>query len=85
MAVIETESIVLRSFDLSDADRIAVLLTEDHGIVRAVAKGAKRLKSRFGSGLEPLSLVKATYFQKETRELVDLLDALLVRRQAEAT
>jgi len=72
MAVVETECIVLRSYDLADADKIAVLLTADHGIVRAVAKGAKRLKSKFGSGLEPLSRVNAAYYQKETRELVDL-------------
>lgn len=72
MAVVETECIVLRSYDLADADKIAVLLTADHGIVRAVAKGAKRLKSKFGSGLEPLSRVNAVYFQKESRELVDL-------------
>jgi len=72
MAVVETECIVLRSYDLADADKIAVLLTADHGIVRAVAKGAKRLKSKFGSGLEPLSRVNAAYFQKETQELVDL-------------
>ncbi|KXK06910.1 MAG: DNA repair protein RecO [Acidobacteria bacterium OLB17] len=72
MAVVETECIVLRSYDLADADKIAVLLTADHGIVKAVAKGAKRLKSKFGSGLEPLSRVNAVYFKKETRELVDL-------------
>lgn len=72
MAVVETECIVLRSYDLADADKIVVLLTADHGIVRAVAKGAKRLKSKFGSGLEPLSRVNVAYFQKETRELVDL-------------
>ncbi|MBX7060709.1 MAG: DNA repair protein RecO [Pyrinomonadaceae bacterium] len=72
MAVVETECIVLRSYDLADADKIAILLTADHGIVRAVAKGAKRLKSKFGSGLEPLSRVRASYFKKETRELVDL-------------
>jgi len=72
MAVVETECIVLRSYDLADADKIAVLLTADHGIVRAVAKGAKRLKSKFGSGLEPLSRVNAAYFQRETQELVTL-------------
>lgn len=72
MAVVETECIVLRSYDLADADKIALLLTADHGIVRAVAKGAKRLRSKFGGSLEPLSRLKASYFKKETRELVDL-------------
>ena len=79
MPLIETESIVLKSYNLAEADRIVVLLTRDHGIVRGVAKGAKRLKSRFGSGLEPFSEVRATYFQKENLELVSLQSAELTR------
>jgi len=72
MALIETESVVLKSYNLAEADRIVVFLTHDHGIVRGVAKGAKRLKSKFGSGLEPFSVVRMTYFEKESRELVTI-------------
>lgn len=70
MGLIETESLVLKSYDLAEADKIVVLLTHDHGIVRGVAKGAKRLKSKFGSGLEPFSVVQSAYFQKDAVELV---------------
>ncbi len=70
MPIVETESIVLRSYNLAEADRIVVFFTRDHGIVRGVAKGAKRLKSRFGSTLEAFSTVNLTYFEKEDRELV---------------
>lgn len=84
MALVETECLNLRSYNLSDADKIVVLLTKDHGIVRAVAKGAKRLTSRFGSGLEPFSLVKATYFQKESQELVSLQKVEIIRSGFEA-
>ncbi|HEY2846485.1 MAG TPA: DNA repair protein RecO [Pyrinomonadaceae bacterium] len=79
MPLIETESIVLKSYNLAEADRIVVLLTHDHGVVRGVAKGAKRLKSRFGSGLEPFSEVRATYFQKDNIELVSLQRTDLIR------
>lgn len=72
MPLFETESIVLKSFSLSEADRIVVFLTKEHGIVRGVAKGAKRMKSRFGSALEPFSTVQLSYFQKEDRELVSI-------------
>jgi DNA repair protein RecO (recombination protein O) len=80
MPLIETESLILKTYDLADADKIVLLLTREHGIVRGVAKGAKRLKSRFGSALEPFSVVRATYFQKEVLELVsiqklDLIDS----------
>ena len=57
MPLIETESIILKTYNLAEADKIVLFLTRDHGVLRGVAKGAKRLKSRFGSGLEPFSIV----------------------------
>jgi DNA repair protein RecO (recombination protein O) len=46
-------AVVLRTWKLGEADRIVVLFTENHGKVRAVAKGVRKTKSRFGSRLEP--------------------------------
>ena len=46
-------AIVVKRHDLGEADRIIVLFTRGHGIVRAVAKGVRRTKSRFGSRLAP--------------------------------
>lgn len=79
MPLIETESLVIKSYNLAEADRIVVFLTHDHGVIRGVAKGAKRLKSRFGSGLEPFSVVQLTYFQKDAVELVSIQKVDLVR------
>jgi DNA repair protein RecO (recombination protein O) len=79
MPLFETESIVLKSYSLAEADRIVVFLTREHGIVRGVAKGAKRLKSRFGSTLEPFSTVYLEYFQKEDRELASIQRVDLLR------
>lgn len=72
MPLVETEGLVLKSYNLAESDRIVVLLTREHGVVRGVAKGAKRLKSKFGSGLEPFSVVQVTYFQKDSVELVSI-------------
>jgi len=72
MPLVETESLILKTYDLAEADKIVVLLSREHGILRGVAKGAKRLKSRFGSALEPFSTVRVTYFQKEVQELVKI-------------
>ena len=72
MGLVETEGLILKCYSLAEADKIVLLLTRDHGLVRGVAKGAKRLKSRFGGGLEPFSIVNITYFQKEERELVSV-------------
>lgn len=74
MGLVETEGLILRSYNLSDADKIIVSLTEKEGLIRGVAKGAKRLKSKFGGGLEPFSIVDITYFQKEESELVSIRD-----------
>ncbi|WP_183100856.1 DNA repair protein RecO [Nocardioides pelophilus] len=51
------EAIVLRTHKLGEADRIITLLTREHGLVRAVAKGVRRTTSRFGSRLEPFTHV----------------------------
>ncbi len=51
------EGIVLQGHKLGEADRIVTVLTRSHGLIRAVAKGIRRTKSRFGSRLEPFMLV----------------------------
>lgn len=79
MPLFETESLVLRSYNLAEADRIIVFFTKEHGVIRGVAKGVKRLKSKFGSMLEPFSIVDLEYFQKEDRELVSIQNVELVR------
>jgi DNA repair protein RecO (recombination protein O) len=72
MAIVESESLILKSYALAEADKIVVFLTQNQGLIRGVAKGAKRLKSRFGGSLEPFSIVNLTYYQKEERELVSI-------------
>lgn len=44
---------VVRTYDFGEADRVVVLLTRGHGLVRAVAKGVRKTKSRFGSRVQP--------------------------------
>ena len=56
-AVVSGRGVVLRTVKLGEADRIVTLLTRDHGKIRAVAKGVRRTKSRFGGRLEPFMRV----------------------------
>ena len=53
MALYRDEGVVLRTYKLGEADRIVVLMTRTRGKVRAVAKGVRKTKSKFGSRLEP--------------------------------
>jgi DNA repair protein RecO (recombination protein O) len=64
--------VVLRTYRLGEADRIVVLLTGDHGKVRAVAKGVRRTGSKFGARLEPLSHVSLQLWQG--RSELDVVD-----------
>jgi DNA repair protein RecO (recombination protein O) len=79
MGLIEAEAIVLRSYNLAEADKIVVCLTRHAGVIRTVARGARRLKSRFGAGLEPFTIIALTYYEKEGRELVSLRQADIIR------
>lgn len=55
MGLYRDTAVVLRTHKLGEADRIVVLLTKEHGKVRAVAKGVRKTKSRIGGRLEPLT------------------------------
>ena len=56
---LKTEAIVLRSIRYGEADRILHLYTPQHGRLAAIAKGARRARSRFGARLEPFFHVRA--------------------------
>lgn len=78
MALYRERGIVLRTIKLGEADRIITLATEGRGKVRAVAKGVRKTKSRFGARLEPLMHVSLQLY--EGRELdtvtqVETIDA----------
>jgi DNA repair protein RecO (recombination protein O) len=51
------DGIVLRTQKLGEADRIITVLGRSSGRIRAVAKGVRRTKSRFGARLEPFTHV----------------------------
>ncbi len=76
-----SEAIILRTYPMKEADLVVSFLTRDQGKLRGVAKRARRPKSAFGAGLERLSQVKMSYFQRETRELVNLDSCDLVHSQ----
>ena len=63
MSQFRDRGVVLRTIRLGEADRIVTLLTEQHGKVRAVAKGVRRTTSKFGARLEPLTHVALLCWQ----------------------
>ena len=63
MSLYRDQGIVLRTYKLGEADRIVVFCTRDHGKVRAVAKGVRKTRSRFGGRLEPTSHVQLQLYR----------------------
>jgi DNA repair protein RecO (recombination protein O) len=82
----EREAFVLRTQPLGESDRIVVLLARGAGKVRAVAKGARRSRKRFGANLMLLSRVRVTCFEKEGHDLgrlesADLLESFYLLQE----
>jgi DNA repair protein RecO (recombination protein O) len=85
MRLVTTDAIVLRTYNLAESDRIVLCLTRSSGLIRAVAKGARRMKSRFGAALEPFTLIKLTFHEKENRELVTMSAAEILQSHFDLT
>lgn len=72
MPVDQTEAIILKTSPLGDIDKLVAFFSREKGLIRGVAKGARKFGNRFGSSLEPLSVDKIFYYEKEHRELVTI-------------
>lgn len=79
MAIFETEALVLRTYNLAEADKIVVCLSRSAGLIRGVAKGCRKLRNRFGASLEPFTLINLTYYEKENKELVSFSQTEILR------
>ena len=49
-----TEAINLKSYNLNDADKIIVMYSKDNGLIKGVAKGIKKPKSKLGARMDLL-------------------------------
>jgi DNA repair protein RecO (recombination protein O) len=73
-----TEGIVLKTAPFGEADLIVTYLTGDRGIVNAFAKSPRKVKSRFGSSLEPLTQAKISFWGKEDASLPRLTQSDII-------
>jgi len=74
--VYRTEAVVLRRHDVGEADRILTLYTPRFGKVRAIAKGARRPKSRLGGHVELFAHVQLQLAQGRNLDVVTQAEAL---------
>lgn len=76
MPLYQDEGVVLRTVKLGEADRIVTLLTRDHGKIRAVAKGVRRTKSRFGGRLEPFMRVSLLIAEGRSLDVISQAESV---------
>jgi recombinational DNA repair protein (RecF pathway) len=72
MPAYTSDALILKTYKLGESDRIVVFLTRDRGKKRGVARNARQSRRRFGGALEPLTLGRVGYVEREHRELVHL-------------
>jgi len=63
-APLTTPAIVLRAWPFGESDKIVSFLTESHGKITGIAKGAKRSRRRFANSLEPFALVNLRFLDR---------------------
>ena len=76
MGIYRDDGIVLRTQKLGEADRIVTLLARRAGRVRAVAKGVRRTKSRFGARLEPFTHVDLLLYTGRSLDVITQADTV---------
>ncbi len=72
MNQVVTKGIVLTRTNFGEADRILTILTPDHGKIRVMAKGVRKVKSKLAGGIELFSISNITYIpgKKDIHTLV---------------
>jgi len=86
MPLVKTVAITLKSRKWGEADRIVTMYAQRLGKIRAVARGARRQKSRMGAALEPLTMCELNLFEKSGDSLyrvsqVDLVEPFIKFRE----
>ena len=76
MPTYRDSAVVLRTIRLGEADRIVTMLTSEHGKVHAVAKGVRKVKSRIGARLEPLTHVDLLCWRGRELDIVSQVEVL---------
>lgn len=79
MPLHSTEAIVIGGHDLAEADRIVVFYTKTTGKVRAVAEGARRIRTRFGGNLQLFGRGRLVYFERPNKTLHKVNEFAVIR------
>jgi DNA repair protein RecO (recombination protein O) len=78
----KTEAIIISSMNLGEADKLVTFFSLDRGMLKGVAKNARKSFKRFGAGLESFTLVRLHLFEREYQELARIESADILSQHA---
>jgi DNA repair protein RecO (recombination protein O) len=78
----KTESIIISTMNLGEADKLVTFFSLDRGMLKGVAKNARKSFRRFGAGLEVFTLSRLHLFEREHQELARIESADILCQNA---
>jgi DNA repair protein RecO (recombination protein O) len=78
METCSSDAVVLHHLDYGEADRIVTLFSLEGGLIKGVARGARKSRKRFGAALEPFSSVHVRWQPQRGGDLVSIQEADLI-------
>ena len=72
----KTDGLIIRELNVGENDRIVTILTRGKGVIRASARGARRIKSRIASATQLLCYAGFTLFRGREKYIIDEADPL---------
>ena len=83
--IIRTDAVSLRTIDYGETSQIVTLYTRSHGKMAVLAKGARRIKSKFGASLQPMSYSQVVFYHKPSRQLQTLSESSCIQPMPDLT
>jgi DNA repair protein RecO (recombination protein O) len=78
----KTEAIIIGSMNLGEADKLVTFFSLDRGILKGVAKNARKSFRRFGAGLEAFTCCRLHLYEREHQELLRIESADIITQSA---
>lgn len=78
----KTEAIIISSMNLGEADKLVTFFSLDRGMMKGVAKNARKSFKRFGAGLESFTLSRLHLYEREHQDLVRIESADIIEQHS---
>ncbi|MBN2541578.1 DNA repair protein RecO [bacterium] len=78
MPIIKTNCFILRGIKYKESSKIVTAYSQDYGKLSLLARGARRIKSKLGSGLDLFSYSEIIFYKRENREIYTVSNAEVI-------